>query len=108
MRLQQLKRSKIVFFFPHQDPSFNRDAHSGLVTSVRLSPSNPVTLFRFVQGAYSLRLSECRLQACVPVTCSRVKTFRADVPKEGEVCAQGPAAASAVLPRYGQTKYLAH
>lgn len=84
------------------DPAFSRDARSKLVTSVRLSPSNPVTLFRFVQGSYFLRLSECRLQACVPLSCSWVKTFTAAVPKAAAVCRQGPSEVTDLRPRDGR------
>ena len=82
-----------------ESQNFQRDSKSILISSTRLDPSNPVTLYRYVQGNYFLRVSECASypSQCRVVSCSQLLALEPAVPKNVEACNQGPSNVSAVV-----------
>ena len=94
LELVETKRKSL-----RKDKCLAEDPRSRVQHSVYLSPTNPVTIFRYVDGVYFIRLSECfgkNSRQCQVVACSSLVTLRVDDPRDREVCqsSPGPVAAS--------------
>ena len=81
-----------------ESQSFVKDSKSVVIGSTKIDPSNPMTLFRYIQGNYFLRISECTKypSKCRVVSCSQLLVLRPQVAKNTEVCTQSPSNVSAV------------
>ena len=76
------------------DEARRRDSRrrSKLQSTVRLSPTNPVTIFRYVQGKYFLRFSDCldNSSVCKVVSCSEVIELDPRLWRDDRTCESGP------------------